>query len=155
MVKLTQRQEQDALQHSFNEESAASFETAFTLLFEPNSSTLEDLAVCSFMSNFVLIPRHREAFRGFLDALPTLFNNAPNGSVLPLATSALSLAIAGGRSSCSREAILSAKNFGKALVETNKAIRDPVESLKDETLMAVLVLSLYEVSLSSRMAHVT
>ena len=36
--------------------------------------------------------------------------------------------------------------FSKAIRKTRDAIRSPTESKKDETLMAVLVLGLYEVS---------
>lgn len=35
--------------------------------------------------------------------------------------------------------------FGKALQKTRAAIRNPAESMKDETLMAVLLLGLFEV----------
>ena len=35
--------------------------------------------------------------------------------------------------------------FGKALQKTSAAIRNPAESRKDETLMAVLLLGLFEV----------
>ena len=94
------------------------------------------------------MPRHHEAFRGFLQVLPQLFTNAPSGSALALATSAVSLAIAGGDPKCSRESILSRKHAGKAMSMIHKAIEDPVESLEDETLLAVLILGLYEVSLS-------
>ena len=113
--------------------------TNLAVLLGPNPSNREDLAICSFFTNFVLVPRHHEAFRGFLDGLPSLFSNAPVGSVLALATSAVSLAIVGGHPTCHFEAALSQQAFGKALVMTRKAIQDPIESLKDETLLAVLV----------------
>lgn len=122
------------------------FPKVLPLLLEPSPSSLEDLAVCKFFSNFVLVPHHHEAFRGILDVLPPLFNIAPSGSVLALATSAVSLAIVGGSPFRPREAILSRQKFGKALIMARQAIDDSVESLKDETLLAVLVLSLYEVS---------
>lgn len=38
------------------------------------------------------------------------------------------------------------QSFAKALIATRRAIEDPVESLRDETLLAVLLLSLFEVS---------
>lgn len=81
-----------------------------------------------------------------MDVLAPLFTNAPCGSVLALATSAVSLAIAAGDPKCFRESILSRKQVGKAMIMIHKAIEDPIESLKDETLAAVLVLGLYEVS---------
>lgn len=119
--------------------SAANLSSTSPLLLGPNPSNIEDLAICRFFTNFVLIPRHHEAFRGFLDALPPLFNAAPSGSVLSLATSAVSLAIIGGNPSYPREAMLSQQRLGRALMMAHEAIADPVDSLKDETLMAVLV----------------
>ena len=81
-----------------------------------------------------------------MDVLPALFTDAPIGSALALATSAVSLAIAAGDPKCTRESILSRKKVGTAMSMIHKAIEDPVESLKDETLLAVLVLCLFEVS---------
>ena len=44
--------------------------------------------------------------------------------------------------------------FGRALQKTSAAIRDSVESIKDETLMAVLLLGLYEVRCPQSRAQV-
>ena len=131
---------------TFQEAFESSKAASLPLLLGPDPSSIEDLAVCRFFSNFILVPRHREAFRGFLDVLPPLFSDAPSESVLAVATSAVSLAIAGGDFRCSRESILSRKQVGKAMIMIHKAIEDPIESLKDETLLAVLILSLFEVS---------
>ena len=129
----------DAVQEAFMTWSAANLSSTSPLLLGPDPSNIEDLAICRFFTNYVLLPRHHEAFRGFLDALPPLFNRAPNGSVLSLATSAVALAIIGGNPSHPREAILAQKRLGKALTMAHEAVADPVDSLKDETLMAVLV----------------
>ena len=129
----------DAVQEAFMTWSAANLSSTSPLLLGPDPSNIEDLAICRFFTNFVLIPRHQEAFRGFLEALPPLFNKAPSGSVLSLATSAVALAIIGGNPSYPQEAMLSQKRLGKALMTAHEAIADPVDSLKDETLMAVLV----------------
>ena len=57
----------------------------------------------------------------------------------------MALAIAGGPPSKAHYRDMSRSLFGKALVKTGKAIRDPVESLRDETLVSVLLLTFYEV----------
>lgn len=44
-----------------------------------------------------------------------------------------------------QERLLSRHKFGNALVSAHTALNDPQESVKDETLMAVLILGLYEV----------
>ena len=137
-------------QEAFKSCREASFSATLPLLLGPDPSSLEDLAICRFFSNFVLIPRHHEAFQGYLDILPSLYTNAPSESALVLATSAVSLAIAAGDPRCSRESILSRKQVGKAMAMIHKAVGDPVESLTDETLLAVLILGLYEVS---RLVH--
>ena len=56
--------------------------------------------------------------------------------------------VVGGDPSRQLERKMSRHMFGKALLMVHRAIEDPKESLKDDTLLAVLLLSLYEVSLS-------
>ncbi|KAL8721580.1 MAG: hypothetical protein Q9181_007678 [Wetmoreana brouardii] len=104
----------------------------------------EQQAVNAFICNYVLIPRHPYSRRGYLDCLLPLYQNTRHDSLLSLATAAMALAIEGGPPSTQHYRQLSRSYFGKALVKTSKAIRDPVESIKDETLMAVLLLSFYE-----------
>lgn len=105
----------------------------------------EQAAVNAFISNYVLIPRHPYSKRGYLDCLLPLYQNTRHDSLLSLATAAMALAIEGNSPSTQHYRRLSRSFFGKALVKTSKAIRDPVESMKDETLMSVLLLSFYEV----------
>ena len=81
---------------------------------------------------------------GYIDCLLPLYTQAAENSLLHLVIDAVSLAIA-GRSS-RRSFHLGQSAFGKALARTKKAIEDPIESLQDETLIAVLFLGLYEVS---------
>ncbi|KAL8756370.1 MAG: hypothetical protein Q9199_002983 [Rusavskia elegans] len=104
----------------------------------------EEQAVNGFFLNYVLIPRHPHSKRGYLDCLLPLYQNARHDSLLSLATTAMALAIEGGSPSTAHYRQLSRSFFGRALVKTGRAIRDPVESIKDETLMAVLLLSFYE-----------
>ncbi|KAL8677730.1 MAG: hypothetical protein Q9186_005865 [Xanthomendoza sp. 1 TL-2023] len=104
----------------------------------------EDQAVNAFFHNYVLIPRHPYSRRGYLDCLLPIYQNARHDSLLSLATTAIALAIEGGSPSTAHYRQLSHSFFGKALVKTGRAIRDPVESVKDETLMSVLLLSFYE-----------
>ena len=103
-------------------------------------------AVNAFMCDYVLIPRHPYSRRGYLDCLLPLYQTTRHDSLLSLATAAVALAIEGGSPSNRHYRELSRSFFGKALVKTSKAIRDPTDSIKDETLMAVLLLSFYEVS---------
>ncbi|KAL8895835.1 MAG: hypothetical protein Q9192_003420 [Flavoplaca navasiana] len=104
----------------------------------------EEQAINGFFQTYVLIPRHHHSRRGYLDCLLPLYQNARHDSLLSLATTAMALAIEGGAPSRAHYRKLSQSFFGRALVKTGRAIRDPVESIKDETLMAVLLLSFYE-----------
>ena len=129
------RYEDEELQLCNQAANAAAY--PWTLELQPSSS--EDLAICKFFNNFVCVPRHHEAIRGFLDCLPSLFNHAPSGSVVPLATSAIALIVNTKNPRHRHEGTLSRKRFGKAMMMIRKALEDPIESIKDETLMAVLV----------------
>ncbi|KAL8858710.1 MAG: hypothetical protein Q9178_004798 [Gyalolechia marmorata] len=104
----------------------------------------EEQAINGFFQNYVLIPRHPYSRRGFLDCLLPLYQNTRHDSLLSLATTAMALIIESGSPSTAHYRQLSRSFFGRALVKTGRAIRDPVESIKDETLMAVLLLSFYE-----------
>ncbi|KAL8969247.1 MAG: hypothetical protein Q9197_004439 [Variospora fuerteventurae] len=114
--------------------------------FLPRSfhDTPEQQAVNTFFSNYILIPRHPFSERGYLECLLPLYQNTRHDSLLSLATVAMALAIQGTSPPNKHCRVLSQDYFGKALIKTGKAIRDPIESLKDETLIAVLLLSFYE-----------
>ena len=127
--------------------SALALACPLTLELRPNSP--EDLAVCKFFSTYVFVPRHHESVRDFLDCLPLLFSRAPSVSLVSLATSAVALMVVGGDPSRQLERTLSRQMFGKALLMVHRAIEDPKESVQDDTLMAVLLLGLYEVSPST------
>lgn len=113
----------------------------------------EQQAVNGFFVNYVLIRRHPYSRRGYLDCLLPLYQNARDDSLLSLATTAMALAIEGGSPSTAHYRKLSHSFFGRALVKTSRAIRDPIESVKDETLMSVLLLSFYEVCIPLILLH--
>ena len=94
-----------------------------------------------FFSNFVNILRHPDTNRGYINALVPLYNAARPDSALYAAVAAVSLAIFEGSHNQ-----LAQRSFGEAITAAQTALQDPKESLEDETLMAVLLLSLFEVS---------
>ncbi|KAI4235404.1 MAG: hypothetical protein LQ352_008093 [Teloschistes flavicans] len=105
----------------------------------------EQLAINAWMSNYVSFTRQSYSSRGYLDFLLPLYQNTRHDSLLSLATIAMALAIQGGSPRFQHYRQLSHSYFGKALLKASKAIRDPVESVQDDTLMSVLILSFYEV----------
>jgi hypothetical protein len=113
----------------------------------PPSLTLppEFEAVPFFFKNFVSLPQQAESMRGYLELLVPLYNQAQPSSALHLATNAVALAACGnypGRQDLLREAVTA---YGKALRKLNDDLQDPVVSLADETVLAILLFSLYEV----------
>ncbi|KAF2195344.1 hypothetical protein K469DRAFT_698926 [Zopfia rhizophila CBS 207.26] len=106
-------------------------------------------AVPFFFRNFVSLPQQAESMRGFLELLVPLYNQARPSSALHLATNAVSLAACGnypGRQDLLREA---ATVYGKALRKVNEDLKDPVVSKSDETVLAILLFSLYETIMST------
>ena len=105
----------------------------------------EQEAICAFFLDFVLLPRHPESSEGQLELLLPLYSNTTPDSPLSLATSSVALVISGSSPTRRSDYQLGRTIFGKALRKTSAAIRNPAESKKDETLMAVLLLGLFEV----------
>ena len=106
----------------------------------------EQEAICAFFLDFVLLPRHKDSVQGHLEHLLPLYANTTPDSPLSLATSAVALVLSGTSPNKRIDKDRARQTFSKAIRKTRAAIRSPTESKKDETLMAVLVLGLYEVS---------
>ena len=117
------------------------------LLLELSPYNSEDVAVCKFFNSYVFIPRHPDTVRGYMECLPSLYTTTLDGSLLHQAVASVSLAIAGAAPRNTRDRMLAQTRFGQALQSTNRAIKDQEESVKDETLLAVLLLGLFEVCL--------
>ncbi|KAI9748881.1 MAG: hypothetical protein M1835_001691 [Candelina submexicana] len=106
----------------------------------------EKEALCYWFLHFVMLPRHPDSICGYMEHLLPLYQNAKVDSLLSLITSASALSSLGkvhGRKSLMPVAN---KMYGRALIAAQSSIYDPVEAKKDETLMAVMLMSLYEVS---------
>lgn len=111
-------------------------------LYEPEETN----ALCFFVSTYVLYVRDAQAERGFIELLPFLFNSLRPESALSLCLTAASNILFGKWERKNHEAELDAfSSYVKALKGTRAALQDPVESMSDETLMAVCLLGFYEV----------
>lgn len=102
-------------------------------------------AVTFFFKNFITLPQQAESTRGYLEFLVPLYNQALPSSVLHLATSAVAMAACGqypGREALVGEAV---KTYGKAIRKLNTDLKDPVMGRSNETVLAILMFSLYEV----------
>lgn len=116
--------------------------------------TPEQVAICQFFTNFVLVPTHPDAQCGFLDCLLPLYTSTGHDSMLSLATSAVALAVAGSEPNQMLAYKLGRVLLKDALHKTSAALRDPEQSVQDETLMTVMLLGFYEVgTISSQLNH--
>ncbi|KAL2052527.1 hypothetical protein ABVK25_007087 [Lepraria finkii] len=109
----------------------------------------EQQAICAFFLDFVLHPRHPDSVQGHLEHLLPLYQNTTPDSPLSLATSSVALVLSGSSPTRRSDQQLGRTIFGRALRKTSAAIRNPTESKKDETLMAVLLLGLFEKIMAS------
>jgi hypothetical protein len=110
----------------------------------PLSPSLEQQALC-FLSNYVLIPRQPYCSRGYLEYLLPLYRSSGPDCHLSLAVSAVAIASFGSRPDAKALLRHARQRYGKALCLTNAALRDPIDVKTDSTLMAVMLLGLYEV----------
>jgi len=111
-------------------------------------------AVPFFFKNFTALPQQAESTRGFLEYLVPLYNRARPNSVLHLATTAVALAACGqypGRHELLREAV---STYGKAIKKLNEDLKHPAKAKSNETVLAILMFSLYEVSLTSCLTRI-
>ncbi|KAF2134597.1 hypothetical protein P153DRAFT_352571 [Dothidotthia symphoricarpi CBS 119687] len=106
-------------------------------------------AIPFFFKNFITLPQQAESTRGYLEYLVPLYNRARPSSVLHMATSAVALATCGqypGRQSLVREAV---STYGRALKKLKVDLADSAKSRSNETVLAVLMFSLYETIMST------
>lgn len=82
----------------------------------------------------------------FIRYLPRLLAKSDRGSALQAATHALAFCITALQPELSSWAVAASRWYGEALWKTNAAVADRSASLSNDTLMAVLLLSVYEVS---------
>ncbi|MCJ1389507.1 hypothetical protein MMC18_002364 [Xylographa bjoerkii] len=106
--------------------------------------TPEELAISSWFDSFILLYRDQESRRGYLEYLLPLYTSARHDSPLSLATSALAMIVFSGPPSHRPMMDMALKVFGESMTLTRKALQSPVDSKNDQTLMAVLLLSMAE-----------
>ena len=112
-------------------------------------------AVNAFFADFLQFNRHPDCPRGPIELLYPLYKGARHDSLLFFATSSVALATVGSAHRKHDYYKLGYAMFGRALQKTKLAVEDPVLSVEDETLMAVLLLGLFEVRVVSLSATVS
>ena len=104
----------------------------------------EDQAACYFFSNYVF---NRSMVRkSYLEFLPTMYSNdSPESPLWQIVTSLGMAGLANVRNAPDVKAVSTYK-YASALRGVNAMLRDPARATDDETLITVLLLSLYEAS---------
>ncbi|KAF2836706.1 hypothetical protein M501DRAFT_225345 [Patellaria atrata CBS 101060] len=104
---------------------------------------LEDQAVGVFFQDYAWAPK---TYVFSLDFLPNEYGRAKRRNCMTSATEAVALAHLANKRNDAAALELASKRYIVAIRATNKALRNSSEALKDETMMAVHLLILYEVS---------
>lgn len=107
--------------------------------------TVEDRAICYFLSNYALTPSLANISRGYLECLLPLYSSSLPNSALHATVAAVSMAAFGHRFNATLLLPQARRTYIKALSLVNIALRDPKQVKTDTTLMSVLLFSLYEV----------
>jgi hypothetical protein len=106
----------------------------------------EPTAIGFFIIHHAHRRRHEDSQRGFMELLECAYGQTSSTSLLHKATYALSLgALSNSQQSLSLR-IEARREYGRAIKELSVAIKDPLLATTDETLMTILMFSLYEVS---------
>lgn len=111
---------------------------------------IEEQATTFFFNNFVLSPRAPDITRGFLEVAAPLFHATVDGSSLHLATQAHSLLVIAhwpGRKHLRDRA---QQLYSQALKAIQKDLQDSRKATSDDTVLAVLILSLFEATNAGR-----
>ena len=129
--------------------SSSSFELALTqstsdVISSSLSVSPEDQAACYFFSNYVF---NRSMLRkSYLEYLPEVYGKiSPESPLGQIITSLGMGGLANVRNAPDAKAVSTYK-YASALRGVNALLRDPARAIEDETLITVLLLSLYEAS---------
>lgn len=111
----------------------------------------EDYQLCLFVDTYVLYPHDAQTDCGFLQLLPVMYSSTKLKSPLALCVAAIAGALSTKFVYKMRDVELPKvrQKYTTALTATIKTLEDPVESLTDETLMAVCLLGFYEAVVAS------
>jgi hypothetical protein len=104
------------------------------------STPVEEQATCFFFHNYVL-----DDFIGYYSYVPSVYSVLPAGCALAEAITSLGMAGIANSRKDTRLMISANLKYMSALRTINGALRDPYEAITDQTLVAVMLLGLFEV----------
>lgn len=106
--------------------------------------SIDAKATAFFFRNYVYLPQKYGSGRGFLEYLIPMYSRAASDSSLSLVTHAVALSSLGNYPGNSSLKVNASKAYGKALIAVNESLRDARERTSDNTLLTILMFSLYE-----------
>jgi hypothetical protein len=110
------------------------------LMYRELSTPVEEQATCFFFQNYVL-----DDFKGYYSYVPRIYSALPAGSALADAITSLGMAGIANSKKDTKLMINANFKYTSALHTINAALRDPEEVKTDQTLVAVMLLGLFEV----------
>jgi hypothetical protein len=110
------------------------------LMYRELPTPVEDQATCFFFQNYIL-----DDFIGYYSYAPSVYSTLPAGCALTEAITSLGMAGIANSKKDTRLMINANIKYTSALHTINAALRDPYESRTDQTLVAVMLLGLFEV----------
>lgn len=116
------------------------------LLLRLEESQIDRNFVDYFFSTYTLPCSKVTSDDGFLDYLPTLYRQSRKDSCLRVAVSAVAYASVLAFQDCQWMQEVVARRYAQATGLVEEALKDEIEAGKDSTLMAILLLSMFEVS---------
>lgn len=109
---------------------------------------LEQQAACYLLADYVLVSDSPGGRKGYYKFAYKILTQPRPATCLLSAFKAVSFVALASRPGASYLTIEAEIHYSKALREVNKAIQDPEQVQRDDTLAAVLLLAFYEVSLA-------
>jgi hypothetical protein len=115
---------------------------------QASAPSAEDQAVSEFFEKYVMYPCNNGSSPGFLEHLPTLFEEVKTGGRLALRWAVRAAAYASASNGQGNVALgnNALQCYGLALSALGESLADPRTAPDDYTLMTVVVLDLFEVS---------
>ena len=116
--------------------------SAAEAVVRPLTPPLEDQATCFVMSRFV---QSLPGSHGYLIYLPSLCGDQHNCGALSDVVVCLGMATMANKRQSAALMLAARRRLAIALAHTNAALQDPIRAKTDQTLLAVILLTLYEV----------
>lgn len=122
--------------------------SAASVIPQPLSPSIEEQATCFFVQNYIW--EDFSSSRGYFHCLPTIYRALPETSAVTHAVVSIGLAGLANTMKSGKVLTKATRRYSLALSSVNAALQDVEKAKEDQTLIAVMLLGLYEVTSVSR-----